>query len=306
MKTLLLSSDLAEITSALSSMPPLNLASTISSADLYAKGRLKQTTDNSNCLEAAVETDNLEMINLHLQLKAPPTDWKIQAAIIRSAELGRTLAARLLLDHASSGPGNIHWALNEGVFQAPLNNHDDMVFLLLDRGADINGCHTLALRPPRQNNPNFNPSSYVRVGPVDLAARTGKEERLRALLARGAKVTDVFAAIAGDQVGTLRILLSQGAETTWPWWSMLQTALGMRSKAVEGFLFQHDWFPDLGEAFEWKSERCTNIMRIVCQTGNVEAFERLVLAGMPVDKPLIHRDERDADWTPMLYVLASE
>ncbi|KAH8885016.1 hypothetical protein GQ53DRAFT_751627 [Thozetella sp. PMI_491] len=52
------------------------------------------------------------------------------------------------------------------------------------------------------------------------------------------------------------------------------------------------------------------LMHAACAYGNLEAFEILVRAGMPVDKPLCQPPnpfyfQQDEDWTPMMVALTS-
>lgn len=269
---------------------------------LICDAGIDQAVDKSNCLEGAVQTNDLDMIRLLLELGAPAADPNIQDAIVCSVELGHTAAARLLLNHAVAVRGDIPWALHEGLFQAGLRNHEELVTLLLDLGALFHSSTmTTIYHYFKQKGENM----IVRPGPVELASWSGNEERLRMLLARGADPRGgICLAIAGDNVCTLCLLLSQPTpkpRSTSTWIQMMESAIREDSNEVLRFLLEDEQvIPDLTKAIKRKPVRWRNLMHAACEMSNVEAFDLLVRAGMPVDEV-----PGQDGWTLMLRAQAS-
>jgi ankyrin repeat protein len=274
---------------------------------LVCSTSLNQSVDKSYCLKGAVQTNDLDMIKLLLELGAQGDDIKFQTALICSVELGNTDAARLLLDYAKACSGNISWALNEGLYQAGLHEHEELVTLLLDNGAHVSGGLDCPIYPIWNDFGSLG-SPYVRPGTVELASWAGIDARLRMLLARGANPRHgVLPAIMGDSVGALRFLLLQltpEQHSDLNWANLMLYAIRTDSNAVLRFLLEDARVvPDLAKAIEQDSACWGRLMNAACETTNVQAFDILVRAGAPVDKA--PGGPGKMGWTPMLCAQSS-
>ena len=158
-----------------------------------------------------------------------------QTALMAVARTGNIEAAKLLLKHGAKIDAREKWGGQTALMWAAAQNQAEMVRFLASKGADVNACS--AVRDwPRRMTAEERPKDLNRGGlsGLMLAARDGKIEAARALIAAGANVnfadpdgsTPLLVALMNGHWDVAKLLIESGADVnTWDWWG--QTPLFM-------------------------------------------------------------------------------
>ncbi|HMA12749.1 MAG TPA: ankyrin repeat domain-containing protein [Steroidobacteraceae bacterium] len=158
-----------------------------------------------------------------------------QTALMSVARTGNVEAAKLLLKHGAKIDAREKWGGQTALMWASAQNQPDMIRFLASKGADVNA-RSVVRDWPRRMTAEERPKDMNRGGLSGLmfAARDGKIEAVRALLAAGANVnfadpdgsTTLIVALMNGHWDVAKLLVDSGAEVnTWDWWG--QTPLYM-------------------------------------------------------------------------------
>jgi uncharacterized protein len=158
-----------------------------------------------------------------------------QTALMSVARTGNIEAAKLLLKHGAKIDAREKWGGQTALMWAAAQNQPEMLRFLASRGADVNARSTVR-DWPRRMTAEERPKDLNRGGLSGLmfAARDGKIEAARALLAAGATVnftdpdgsTPLIVALMNGHWDVAKLLVEAGADVNaWDWWG--QTPLFM-------------------------------------------------------------------------------
>lgn len=269
-----------------------------------------------NLLSVAVVAGGQEMVDTLLPYQ-PPRDTSLRSAILLCAREGYVGRARTLLTYAQDGEKSnavAPWALQEGLHLASLEGDKDMIRCFLDHGAKLNADPSAAPLPEqeagraRDGDRTQAGGLLVRPPPLSLAAWAGDGDFMRWLLENGAALNGQFSnlspilgAILGDQVGTLKTLVELGASGSWEpssWVLALSLCIEVHANNSFRHLVCEAKVIDI-PSIDLDNEDDSGLGSLVeklCEVGNVEAFDILAEAGMPVDKEFCGT----ASWTPMM------
>ena len=222
-------------------------------------------------LALAASNGNAPMLALLLEAGADPNgaDPTGETILMTAARVGNLDAARLLLDHGAVVDAKDPEFQQTALMVAVRANHPSVVRLLIDRQADVNA-KTRTGKSPAWVLPNSLPgfghgigivrgglpdrgSRYLTPGalsPLLYAARDGRLESARILLAAGARLNDVdpngitplLMAIANNHMDMARFLIDQGADINvrdWYGRSPLWTAIEARNMDVDNATFEN-------------------------------------------------------------------
>ena len=158
-----------------------------------------------------------------------------QTALMSVARTGNIEAAKLLLKHGAKVDVREKWGGQTALMWAAAQNQPEMIRFLASKGADVNARSTVR-DWPRRMTAEERPKDLNRGGLTGLmfAARDGKIEAVRALLAAGAHVnfadpdgsTPLIVALMNGHWDVAKLLIESGADVNaWDWWG--QTPLFM-------------------------------------------------------------------------------
>jgi ankyrin repeat protein len=158
-----------------------------------------------------------------------------QTALMSVARTGNIEAAKLLLKHGAKIDAREKWGGQTALLWAAAQNQPEMIRFLVAKGADVNA-RSMVREWPRRMTAEERPKDMNRGGLTGLmfAARDGKIEAMRALLASGAQVnyadpdgsTALIVALMNGHWDAAKLLIESGADVNaWDWWG--QTPLFM-------------------------------------------------------------------------------
>jgi len=158
-----------------------------------------------------------------------------QTALMSVARTGNLEAARLLLKHGAKIDAREKWGGQTALMWAAAQNQPEMIRFLASKGAEVDARSTVR-DWPRRMTAEERPKDLNRGGLSGLmfAARDGKIEAARALLAAGASVnftdpdgsTPLIVALMNGHWDVAKLLVESGADVNaWDWWG--QTPLFM-------------------------------------------------------------------------------
>lgn len=271
---------------------------------LHAQPELMRRSP-THLLSVAATAGGEAMIDLLLEYELPH-HWSLHSAILRCADEGRVGCARTLLRYVQRTVDrpyvDIPYTLQEGLHVACVNRDRDMVQCFLEHGADLN--QSINEDPSRVRRASSSSgrsdasadSNAVRPPPVSIAAWAGDEEFLSWLAKQGALLSGAYAdsspingAILGDQVEALKALRKAGADSQWSqfdWVDALYLCVEIHANRSLRYLLHDAKVVDMStEDFERDDLELSGLIETVCKYGNVEAFDILAAAGMPMDKP---------------------
>lgn len=271
----------------------------------------------ANLLSVAVVAGGQEMVNALLPYH-PPRDTSLRSAILLCAREGFVGCARTLLTYAQDGDEKSNavaqWALQEGLHLASLEGDMGMIRCFLDHGAKLNADPTPTPQPEpeagraRDGDRTQSGGLLVRPPPLSLAAWAGDGDFMTWLIENGASINGQFSnlspilgAILGDQVGTLKQLLQLGASAQWDpssWVLALSLCIEVHANHAFRYLIHNAKVIDI-PSIDLESDDDGGIGSLVeklCEVGNVEAFDILSGASMPMDKEF----RGTTSWTPMM------
>lgn len=209
-------------------------ADDLDTADVLIHAGAKVSTANRKGitpLDLACINGSATMIRKLLDAGADPnaTHPDGQTPLMIAARTGGPEALRILLDRGAAVNAQEKIAEQTALMFAVTENHPEAVRLLLDRGADVNARTTRIETPPattgnlqgigRAQN-REKPVPQGAMTPLLYAARDGRTEIARMLLAAGAKVNETEAngqspllvAILNGQIELAQVLLEKGAD----------------------------------------------------------------------------------------------
>ncbi|KAK8111672.1 uncharacterized protein PG998_008129 [Apiospora kogelbergensis] len=242
--------------------------------------------NEANALTGAVQGNNMDMLNLLLAppYGKPPNSTSVQSAIAVGATLGRTECVARLIDYSrgeSIRRDGLGWDVNRALLRAVYNNHVDAADMLIHEGAEFP-----TLFRPGRGTMGLNAPTIV-----EIAAWRGHAGVLKLLLSRsaGVSIQTVQAAMAGNHVETLRILLGNPYVRQldqYSWWGVL--ADGANLGCTEAILYLINEAKVLNIAGILKSDDpeavyLSGVAGTLCSRGNYRAVEALIQAGLPVD-----------------------
>lgn len=262
---------------------------------------------STHLLSVAATAGGEAMVDLILGYELP-RNWSLHSAIVRCADEGRVAIARTLLGYVERTADrpyvDIPHALQEGLHAACVNGDRDMVACFLEHGADLNQSINEDLSRLRrastesqQSNASVD-SNEVRPPPVSLAAWAGDDEFMGWLVKQGALLSGTFAdsspingAILGDRVEAVKALREAGADSRWSqldWVDALYLCVEIHANRTLRYLLHEAKVVDMSAAdLERDDLELGGLIEKMCKYGNVGAFDILVAAGMPMDKPIL-------------------
>ena len=159
---------------------------------------------------------------------AGSTNAEGQTPLMSVARTGSIEAAKLLLRHGARIDAREKWGGQTALMWAAAQNQPDMIRYLASKGADVNARSTVR-DWPRRMTAEERPKDLNRGGLTGLmfAARDGKIEAVRALLAAGAGInladpdgaTALHVALLNGHWDVAKLLIDSGADVHgWDWW----------------------------------------------------------------------------------------
>lgn len=270
---------------------------------------------STHLLSVAATAGGEAMVDLLLEYELP-RHWSLHSAIVRCANEGRMGCARKLLGFVQGTVDrpfvDIPHTLQEGLHVACVNRDRDMVCLFLEHGADLNQSINQDMSRDRRASSESARSdasvenNVVRPPPVSLAAWAGDDEFMDWLVKQGALLSGTFAdsspingAILGDQVEAVKSLREAGADSQWSefdWVDALYLCVEIHANRTLRYLLHEAKVIDMSTVdFERDDLELSGLIEKMCKYGNVGAFDILVKAGMPMDRPF----PDVPDWTAM-------
>jgi len=265
-----------------------------------------------NCIAGAVRTGNLPMLELLLSYNPRPEGWYIQFALIEAAKLNRmemTSAICLYIERSHIGreqnPPDLSWSTQWGLRWACANRNRDMMQLFLDLGAHIDE-HHMGIPDVTFSTRLADVANYrdmiIHTIPSSIAAWLGDKELLIWLVDHGATLEygTVHSAAIGGSVEVMEYLFEQGIRNAiedLAWVPAIANCVRALAHDLLRYLLLTKRVVDFRKLLEKRHDIITWPMFHACQGGDVESFDILVEAGMPVDMSL--REGPDI-WTPMM------
>ncbi|KAK7963546.1 hypothetical protein PG988_010520 [Apiospora saccharicola] len=261
------------------------------------------STDNLKLVAAAVQNDDMDMLNLLLewQNRLSPNQPHAIRVIEVAASLNRPTIIQNVLDlHGLDGCSitDRDRAMRRALMRAVLNKDVEAARLLIDNGAPFATMdHSdLGWDPDR---PDL--GSYARdpdtTTLVEIAAWQGHLEMLQLLFSRIALVNmkSAEAAMAGNHVGALQTLLAAHPSRflRHKWVDILLDAALLDSTAVMAYLIDGVRVLDIPEILSrcyhphsrdtMEADHLGEVAGRLCSRGNYLGVEALIRAGLPAD-----------------------
>ncbi|KAH8897362.1 hypothetical protein GQ53DRAFT_837996 [Thozetella sp. PMI_491] len=273
---------------------------------------------SSNPLDVAVVADDADSLE-RLMKGFYFSREKLWRALLASARANNIALADKILSYASKKSVYMTPALDNALTIACTNGAKDLVSFFLQQPQVQEGRHVNE-RP--WNHYSQDPQTPFDFGLSSIRAATisGHYEIVKMLVAFGVgftlKIMNV--AIICGYVDTVRFLLPRMlAEATGQepekWARVLMKLIQLwenHSKDVLCYLLEEVRVIDLAVACKLHLPIYGGLMHAACSHGNLEAFEILVRAGMPIDRPLGYEPSeidigQSENWTPMMVALTS-